>query len=256
MTTLKTYCADEIALALDAQLRDESFVGMYKKAAPANWWDQGPTAKAFKAEVDGAQTPQEVDAIQDKYLGGGEFTSALGREGIEDHTPLRNYADMAAGKKTLAADDKCPAAKDGCPECADAGLAVAVDFAIRHVVKVADALDKAGFTGVAETLDETLRKLASRRPITILAEKKKKARGRSYKEWVSFLNKQSEKAGAKFSKTYKGALEHAKGKKGLKGSKAEEYAVRTALDGVDKKYLKEPGPEHGSGKSGPLTTKR
>jgi hypothetical protein len=51
------------------------------------------------------------------------------------------------------------------------------------------------------------------------------------------------------------ALEHAK-KKGKKTDKAEEYAVRTAIDKLSKKYLKDPGPEHGPGKSGPLTVKK
>jgi hypothetical protein len=257
MTTLKTYHADEIASALDAQLKDEGFIGMYKQAqAPvANWWDKGPTAKAFKAEVDAAKTTAEVDAVQNKYLGGGDLTTKLGQEGIDDHTPLRNYADQAAGQKAPAADDKdgCPQhdeAKDGCPECADAAnLAVAIDFAIRHIVKVADALDRTGYVGVAGVLDEAAQKLAASRPIVSEA-------ARSYKEWVSFLRKKSPKAADKFKKAYKGALQHAKKEKDLGAEKAEEYAMRTALDGVPKSYLKEPTPAHGKGKSGPLAAKR
>jgi hypothetical protein len=85
-------------------------------------------------------------------------------------------------------------------------------------------------------------------------QKKKDKPGRGYAGWVKLL----ENAGGpveKFKKTYKGALEHAK-KKGMKAKKAEEYAMRTALDDVPKKYIGEPSRVHGPGKSGPLTKKK
>lgn len=262
MVSLKHYCSEEIAQALDAQLKNEGFVGLYKQAAapaapaPANWWDKGPTAKAYKTEVDNAKTAQEVVAVENKYLAGGELTTALAREGIDDHLPLREYADAKVAKLTPAAEDGgCPEhaeAQDGCPACADAGgLAVAFDFAIRHMVKVADALDKVGFPGIAGMMDETLQKLAAARPIVAEA----KQGGRSYEEWSRFFGKKGKEVGEKFRKTYKGALEHAKGK-GMKADKAEEYAMRTALDKMPKSYFEEPGSEHGPGKSGPLTKKR
>jgi hypothetical protein len=256
MTTLKAYYADEIALALDAQLKDEGFVGLYKKAE-VSWWDKSPTASAFKKEIDAAKTAQEVDAVQNKYLAGGDLTTKLGQEGVDDYAPLRNYADAKAGSMETAAADGCTQhaeTQKGCPECADASVAIAVDFAIRHVTKVADALDKAGFAGIAEALDDTLRKLAAQRPIVALAEKKK-TRGRSYKEWVTFFGKKGPKVKEKFTKTFKGALGHAK-EKGMKADKAEEYAMRTALDKMPKSYFKEPGKEHGPGKSGPKVTKK
>lgn len=170
MTTLKTYYADEIASALDAQLKDESFVGLYKKAqapvapsAAAQWWTKGPTAKAFKDKVDAAKTSQEIDVVVDT-LNDPDTKTKLGQEGISDEAELQSYA---YSKKMQDAKDGEPCAHDDdemCPECADPGLAIAVDFAIRHVVKVADALDKAGYVGVAGALDETLRKLAAQRP--------------------------------------------------------------------------------------------
>ncbi len=266
MTTLKTYCADEIASAMNAQLNDEGFAGLYRKAE-ATWWQKGPASQAFKAEMDAAKTQAEAAAVHNKWLAAGsEGATQLGKE-HDDFTPLTEYSEerrMRLGGQM--AEDVCPKcgkmpcacdqAHDGCPECADAGgLAIAIDFAIRHVVKVADALDKAGFVGVAAALDETLQKLAAAKPIVASAKKKEKP-GRSYKEWVTILGKKSPKAAEKFKKTYKGALEHAKKEKGLVAEKAEEYAMRTALDDVPKSYLKEPTPEHGKGKSGPLTTKR
>jgi len=261
MTTLKTYHADEIASAMSAQLGNEEFVGLYRKAE-ATWWQKGPSSQTFKAEMDAAKTPAEAVAIHNKWLASGsEGATKLGKE-HDDFSPLVDYSEerrmQLGGQKAedaaQEADKGCPKhpeAQDGCPECADAadgvGLAVAIDFAIRHIVKVADALDKVGYVGVAGALDETLQKLAASRPIVSEA-------ARSYKEWVSFLRKKSPKAAEKFSKTYKSALKDKK--KELGAEKAEEYAMKTALDGVPKSYLKEPTPKHGKGKSGPLTAKR
>lgn len=260
MTTLKTYHADEIASAMSDQLKNQEFVGLYRKAEAA-WWQKGPASQAFKAEMDAAKTQQEAVAVHNKWLAAGsEGATKLGKE-HDDFTPLVEYSEERRMKLGQTAEDgagqeardegcpKHPEAQDGCPECADAGgLAVAIDFAIRHVVKVADALDKAGFVGVAGALDETLRKLAAARPIVSEA-------ARSYKEWVSFLKKKSPKAARRFSETYKSVLKDKK-KEGLGAEKAEEQAMRSALDGVPKSYLKEPTPEHGKGKSGPLTSKR
>jgi hypothetical protein len=253
MTTLKHYCSDEIASALDAQLKDESFMGLYKQAdvriyepTPSEWWKKGPTAMAFKTDIDNAKTVKEIDAIKQKYLGGGPLTSALAKEGFDSFDELEQYADAKAAKLTPAAEDGakeegCPEhVQDavGCPACADPGLAVAVDFAIRHMVKIADALDQTGFADVASTLDEALLKLAAARPVV----EAKKGKKHSYKEWVSILNKQSKKECEKFSKAYKSALAQAK-KKEMDADKAEAYAVRMALKEVSKKYLKEPTTE-------------
>jgi len=176
MTTLKHYCADEIASAFAAQLKNESFIGMYKQAdvqiAPGvktEWWKTKSGAE-FKAKVDVAKTEQELN-VAINMLNDPDFKTRLGQEGVADETELQNYAN--AKELPAAAEDGCaevksdePCAHDGkCPECADASVAIAVDFAIKHVTKVADALDKAGFVGVAEALDDTLRRLAAQRPI-------------------------------------------------------------------------------------------
>jgi len=57
-----------------------------------------------------------------------------------------------------------------CPKCAgkeaepmDEKTAAAVTFAMNHLVKVADALDKGGFAGVAGLVDETINKLAGKK---------------------------------------------------------------------------------------------
>jgi hypothetical protein len=269
MTSLRHYCSEEIASAMSAQLNDTGFTGLYRKAEEA-WWQKGPASQAFKAEMDATKTADEATAVHNKWLASGsEGATKLGKE-HDDFSPLIDYSENHRAQlgEQQAKDGPCPKCGEApcscheteceCPACADAAdganLAVAIDFAIRHVVKVADALDKAGFVGVAGALDETLQKLAAARPI--ISEAKKKHRGRTHGEWVSFLKKHDKKVAERFKKTYEGALEEAKEKKGLKGKKAEEYAMRTAIDHVPEKYLKEPTPEHGKGKSGPLTTKR
>lgn len=211
MTTLKTYHADEIARALDTQLKDEGFVGLYKQAdakvapgATTQWW-KGPAGAEFKAKVDAAKTQRDIDVALNMLNDPG-FKTRLGKEGITDETELQNYAYAKANTLPEAADDDeagktgCPEhaeAQDGCPACdaADGQLAVAIDFAIRHVVKVADALDKAGFVGVAGALDETLQKLAAQRPFVVRAA----AKDRPPKKWFDKVMEDTKK-----EKKYKG----------------------------------------------------
>lgn len=265
MTTLKTYHADEIASAMNTQLSDQNFMGLYKKAelGAVNPLGEGAPDPTLKAEI---------DAVLQAYRGGQKDKQTAKNDLIairnkvnelpEGREPTLKYLDDAEKKIELAMaplkadDEQCVHDEsETCPKCADSGsMAVALDFTIRHMVKLADALDKTGFAEIANLLDETLNKLASQRPLVV--EAAKKHRGRSYKEWVKFFNKKSKEAGEKFNKTFKGALEFAKKEKGLKADKAEEYAMRTALDKMPKSYFKEPGPEHGPGKSGPLTTKK
>ena len=109
---------------------------------------------------------------------------------------------------------------------------------------LADALDKRGCFEAADELDELLQKTAA----------KKKKPGRSFSQWVRQLKKMQapQKVIDKFRKSYKGALEHAKKRKNHNAAKAEEYAMRTAVDGLPKKYLKEPTKFHGSKKRGPI----
>jgi hypothetical protein len=222
MTTLKHYHADEIAKALDAQLRDEGFTGMYRKAdarvapgAKTQWW-KGPAGAEFKAKVDSSKTQRDIDVALN-MLNDPDFKTRLGKEGVTDETELQNYANAKANTLPEAADDKCcpkcgkmececqmaadghcpehADAQDGCPTCAaDGQLAVAIDFAIRHMVKVADALDKTGFVGVAGAIDETLRKLASARPAVTAA-----AKDRPPKKWWDKVMKDT-----KADKKYKG----------------------------------------------------
>ena len=179
MTTLNAYYADEIAAALQASLKDDGFVSLYKAAADVGagrpidapkteWWKKGPTAMAFKNEMDAAQTLAAAVATHNKYLAAGGPKSA---EMVNEVGELNEPIDYSEAKRAVlqgkSADDT-PCAHDGttkCPQCADAqpGLAVAMNFAIKHMVKIADALDKAGFPQVANYLDVTVQHIADKR---------------------------------------------------------------------------------------------
>lgn len=209
MTSLKNYAGDEIMAALADQLKDEEFVGLYRKAAD-EWWRKGPTAAAFKREADTAQTPNELVAVRNKYLAAGSpLAGQLGQEGIDDFTPLIEYLDqreLDLEARGMAADDKpkIPTGKttdpiagipplreeeifpprqpgekpmppvetemraeDDCPvdsACDHGKLSgAAVDFANRYLAKVANALDAAGFAGMANEIDGVMSRFASKK---------------------------------------------------------------------------------------------
>jgi hypothetical protein len=242
MTTLKTYHADEIAAALAAQLKDDSFIGLYRKAEDT-WWMKGPASGSFKKEMDAAKTQPEAVAIHNKWLAAGsEGATALGKE-HDDFTPMIEYSEdrqqqLASGQPApkvpivppqqpmKAEDGGCEEhteAEDGCAACADAGaLAIAIDFTIKHMVKVADALDKVGFANVASLLDETLQKLASARPIVVEAKKGKKD------------EKKEDKKGKKDEKK--------EDKKDKKDEKKEDKKDKKGKEDEDKKDSKKPFP--------------
>jgi len=226
--TLKSYHANDIAAAMSGILEDESFAGLYRTASLEQ-----------KAEDKGEKKPCGC------YV-----------------------ADGPCVHDGLVADDavsETPAEKPGeeAPAC-DAGdiqLAIAIDFAVERLSKVAGALDKSGFAGVADKIDAVISNLSDSRPkVAIAAAKKGKKNGkggdgkpgRSYKEWLKALPDGKDKEA--FRKRYEGAMETAK-KKGMKKKDAEEYAARTAIDKLPKKYLKEPTGVHGPGKSGPKVKK-
>lgn len=242
MTSLKIQYANEIAESMAKSLGSEEFTKIFKTASIEK--EAGVALETFKKDVDVAVSKgTDLELVYTKHLG------ALQKE--ENAEPgtinkARAYmAEKARGKQPgmayPEADDEC------CSMDSDDKMDVAADFALEHLVKVADALDNKGFVEFAEIIDEALQKVA---------KKAKKHRGRSYSQWVKFFGEKGEKWQEKFSKTFKGALEYAKKKEGLKGEKAEEYAMRVALDKMPEKFFKEPGPEHGPEKSGPLTKKK
>lgn len=273
MTSLKNYSGDEIAAALAEQLNNEEFVGLYRKADDA-WYTKSRTAAAFKQEVDAAQTALQVDQIQNKYLAGGQLTTALGAEGIDNHQPLREYANAKVGSLSQAADDPIapmkitdrevyemtgvkpkvetevdpdklippspevrqeidpeePAAADQCahgPEetcqkCLGApGMAVAVNFANRHLAKIAAALDVAGFVGLANEVDGLAVKFAAKKKKDDEEEKKeKKGKKKDKKKEKEEQDKKKKKEQDKKKKDKKKKEEQAAKDKKKKAEKA------------------------------------
>lgn len=97
---------------------------------------------------------------------------------------------------------------------------------------------------------EHLNKIAEVLENQFLSENIKTA-GLTYRQWLYRLRKRNvpKKVYEAFKGRWKGALEHAKKKK-LKNP--EEYAARTAIDGLPEKYLDNPSKYHGKGKTGPI----
>jgi len=73
-----------------------------------------------------------------------------------------------------------------------------------------------------------------------------KKQGRSPGEWISYL---------KSKNAPKNLIDQIKGieESGKKYNKSKEYIMRTIIDKIPEKYLKEPTGVHGKGKSGPLS---
>jgi hypothetical protein len=115
---------------------------------------------------------------------------------------------------------------------------------LTEFVKIADHLDNIGCFDASNEIDMLISEAA----------KKKNKPGRTLLEWMRHLKKEKapKKVMDKFRATFEGALEHAKTKKKLKQNKAEEYAMRAAIDDLPKKFIKEPTKFHGPEKTGPI----
>lgn len=132
---------------------------------PASLYDEWVrSGKLSEAEQSAAS--RAVAEELGKRAAGGQMADDVGPEGAADGSAVQDAADMCAHD-----GDKCPEGCDcGCQECGDGmmmaddpAVAMALSFAISHLVKVADALDNHGFAGIASTVDETIQKLAAKK---------------------------------------------------------------------------------------------
>jgi len=271
MTTLKNYHAEDIAAAMAETLADEDFAKLYRKASMEKIaltldevrgaLEQAPDPNAKWNQIEPQILEQEnkqagfygqAKQILREVQSGGRGPGTRSIPILNDDGQAEDEAKKPCG---CLANQACD---HDASEADDAQLAVAMDFAIKHLNKIANALDTAGFPGVAQYIDTTSAHIAEQRPkVSTAAKKKGKDKGdgkpgRSYKEWLKALPAGKDKEA--FEKRYKGAFESAK-KKGMKMKEAEEYAARTAIDKLPKKYLKEPTGVHGPGKSGPKVKK-
>jgi len=177
MTSLKRQDADEIIDAMARALGGDMF-----KAASVEKEAQGMSIELLmalmheeyrkgKAQYDSMDEAQASKAVSTKVW----------NENLEDIQAQENkepgFLERAADLRDSymvpkrAADDG--AAEQPCDDCdeqmaqdqpeREAQTSLAIDFAMGHLVKIADALDNKGFAGVASIVDETIEKLAKKK---------------------------------------------------------------------------------------------
>ena len=195
MTSLKVKDANEIAEAMAKALGGDLFkeASLKKEAMGALETKLVGFITASKVK------PPTYDVWMqwwNAYFGGGDVQSKFSAEMYETYkganadVKINEYRNTVDALKPKAADDqaaedveqdaKCPEGCD-CAKCAcaddqpapDENTVVALDFAMGHLIKVADALDKKGFAGVARMVDETIEKLAAKKSKKSKKEKEK-----------------------------------------------------------------------------------
>jgi len=156
MTSLKVKYADETMDAMAKILDSAEFKEIYRTASLEKEAADGPLFAAFKKEVDAQVGKIDLELILSKYVQKG-LEQELG-----DLAPARQYmAEKARGKQPGMT---VPTADDTeCAECLDSQSLAAVEFTLKHLVKIADALDGKGFTNLAGVIDETIEKVASKK---------------------------------------------------------------------------------------------
>jgi hypothetical protein len=151
-TSLKNKYADEILGAMAEQLGDESFTNLFHKEASLEKEAQGALA-AFKAELAGAKDKKQVWDVWKKH------ESALQEA---DRKPgASGNVDEATQARQAKLGEFGPG--ETMPPAADDREVIATDFALKHLVKVADALDNQGFDTMANLVDETIEKISKKK---------------------------------------------------------------------------------------------
>lgn len=175
MTSLKRQDADEI---MDAMAK--ALGGEFLKEASVEKEAQGMSLELLtalmheeyrkgKAQYDAMDAAQASKAISTKIWN--ENLADIQAQENKEPGFLERAADLRDSYMVpkRAADDG--AAEQPCDDCEeqaaqdqpDAHTALAIDFAMDHLVKIADALDNKGFAGVASIVDETIEKLAAKK---------------------------------------------------------------------------------------------
>jgi hypothetical protein len=176
-TSLKIQHADEIleamAMALGEKLEKTAAGSALEayKAALASVVDENGLINAWKMHMDALNQEESTnEALQ--------LQAAKARElGLPGYaTPTADDVQMAEEKvcelcgqvvKEQEPEPMPVEPDEGEPEpmAWDAPTSVAADFAMKQLVKVADALDGKGFKEVANLIDEALQKLASKKKV-------------------------------------------------------------------------------------------
>jgi hypothetical protein len=157
MTSLKVKYADETMDAMMKILDSTEFKEIYRTASFQK--EAGPAFETFKKEIDAAAgLGTDLELVYTKHV------NALAQEdNVEPGTVQKAREYMAEKAKGKQPGMVMPLADDTCAECLDAKTLAALDFALKHLVKVADALDGKGFVDLASIIDETIQKVASKK---------------------------------------------------------------------------------------------
>lgn len=159
MTSLKSQYANEIAEAMAKSLGNEEFSKIFKGAELIKW--AGAALENFKHDVDVAvQAGTDLEQIYTKHLG-----ALQTEENVEPGTITKARAYMAEkaatpghrqpGQSFPEADDECMSS-DCMEMMVDDKEIVAAEFALKHIAKIADALDGQGFSRLANILDKAM----------------------------------------------------------------------------------------------------
>jgi hypothetical protein len=219
-TSLKEKDANEIAEAMAKALGDDIF-----NTASVDKEAQSDAFNSFHGEIGDSR---EYDTLVMAYNKWGPGMSSAEKESAVNEVEKRSGRRPPGERVPPAADDQpvsdmvqdAKTCEQGCmcPKCAslvDDQTVVALDFAMGHLIKVADALDKKGFAGVAGMVDETIEKLAAKKDKKEKEEKEKKEKKEKKKE-------KKEKKEEKEKKAKKDKEKKDKEKKAKKDKKDKE----------------------------------
>jgi len=254
MTSLKAQYANEIAEAMAKTLGDEEFLGIFKKASFEKE-AAGPALQAFTNAVNAVKgDAAKIDALWNQHL------PALQKEENEMPGTLEAAARAREAAKggpgttipPAAEDEECMAKDESeeesetetCPVCGKQRLAA--DFALGHLVKIADALDNNGFSSLANIVDEAMTKIAKKKKKEEEEEKEsKKSKKEEKEEKESKKSKKEEEEKKKVSEAAKKKTEYKthKGKEEKAPKGAEHKAPKEWFDKM-KADVKKKNPDY------------
>lgn len=158
MTNLKSQNIDEIIRNMVDTLGDKEFNSVFNKTASLNKI-ASDAFKTFSQMLPKAKDGVEVEEFFRSYSPG--MTDAEKESATEaKNKKIQELSGHAAPGSTV------PQADD-CQDCMEGTLneeeKVAAAFALNHLIKIADTLDKKGFKTLANIIDEAMSKVAEKK---------------------------------------------------------------------------------------------
>jgi len=158
MTNLKSQYADEIISNMVETLGNAEFNNVFNKTASLDKVAGSEAFNTFNQMLPKAKDGMEVEEFFRTYSPG--MTGAEKESATEaKNKKIQELSGHAAPGSTVPQADDC---KDcGCMEEKDEK--VAASFALNHLIKIADTLDKKGFKTLANIIDEAMSKVAEKK---------------------------------------------------------------------------------------------